>query len=84
MIGWLTVIGAVIVRPHLWVVSVRQVLRLAPAGWWRRRPWLPIPDRDYLRFRMVTAFGPDGGPPPAREVVSYLEWCRAWPRSVER
>ena len=33
---------------------------LAPDGWWRRPPHLPLPDPAYLRFRMVTAHGGDG------------------------
>lgn len=76
--------GAVLVRPSLWVTAVAQLLRLAPPGWWRRWPPLPRPDGDYLRFRMVTAYGdPDRRPDPA-DVVTYLHWCRAWPRLADR
>ena len=71
---------AVAVRPRLWGVAVTQALRLAVPGWWRRWPPLPVPDRDYLRFRMQTAYGdPDAGPSPA-DVVAYLEWCRGFRR----
>jgi hypothetical protein len=73
---------AVAARPHLWLTALRQTLVLAPPGWWRTRPWLPLPEREYLRFRMQTAYGDaDRGPEPA-DVVTYLEWCRAWPRLV--
>lgn len=78
---WLGVVAAVLARPVLWPAAVRLVVRMAPRGWWRRRPWLPLPDRAYLRFRLVTAFGPESTPQPA-EVVSYLQWCRAWPQVV--
>lgn len=72
--------GAVLVRPSLWVTALAQVLRLARPGWWHRWPPLPLPDGEYLRFRMVTAYGdPDRRPDPA-DVVTYLHWCRAWPR----
>ncbi|CAN5129862.1 hypothetical protein BH24ACT1_BH24ACT1_04490 [soil metagenome] len=62
---------------------MRQILRLAPSGWWRRWPPLPLPDPTYLRFRMETAYGdPDCDPEPA-DVVAYLAWCqqghRKWP-----
>ena len=70
---------SVLVRPRLWWVSVRQLHRLAPRGWWRRAPFLPIPDADYLRFRMITAYGGSGEVRlvPA-DVVADLTWCREW------
>jgi len=70
---------AVARRPSLWGVAAHQVVVLAVPGWWRRRPFLPLPDPAYLRFRFLTAYGdPDHDPEPA-DVVSYLHWCREWP-----
>lgn len=69
---------AVAVRPHLWITALRQLLVLARPGWWPRR--LPLPDRRYMELRMVTAYGDPSGPARAEDVVSYLNWCRAWPR----
>ena len=67
-------------HPDLWTTAVRQIAVLAVAGWWRRAPFLPIPDREYLRFRFQTMYGdPDRAPDPD-DVVTYLRWCRAWPR----
>jgi len=74
--------AAVLVRPWLWWTAALQVLRLAPRGWWRRAPFLPLPDRGYLRFRMQTMYGDAGHRPDAPDVVTYLEWCRAWPAAV--
>ena len=71
--------AAVLRRPSLWATAVRQLARLAPAGWWRRAPFLPLPDPAYLHFRMVTAYGGEGGAPRPQDVVTYLHWCRAWP-----
>ena len=72
---------AVAVRPALWGVAVRQCLRLAVPGWWRRWPPVPAPDPEYLAFRFQTAFGdPAAGPAPA-DVVAYLDWCRRFPRT---
>jgi hypothetical protein len=70
---------AVAVRPRLWPVAVRQAVRLAPAGWWRRAPYLPIPDRDYLRFRLQTQYGDASTPPDPADLVAYLDWCRRFP-----
>ena len=51
----------------------------AAPGWWRKAPFLPLPDEDYFRFRMVTMYGGEGGAPRPDDLVAYLEWCRAWP-----
>jgi len=83
--GWplAAVAAALLRRPDLWRTAVRQGVRLAPRGWWRRPPFVPLPDRGYLRFRMVTAYGGDGSLPagqdPVEDLLGYLEWCRAWP-----
>jgi hypothetical protein len=57
-------------------VAVRQTLVLARPGWWRRPPFLPLPDRAYLRFRLVTAYGGDGRPPTPDDLIAYLRWCK--------
>ena len=67
---------AVVVRPGLWGIAAVQVFRLAQSGWWRHAPFLPLPDRDYLRFRLETQYGdPDHSIEPA-DIVAYLRWCR--------
>ncbi|MGI9600766.1 MAG: hypothetical protein ACR2QE_02695 [Acidimicrobiales bacterium] len=66
-------------RPVLWATAVAQIGRLAPPGWWRRRPFLPLPPADYLHFRMQTAYGDPDRLPPVDDVVTYLRWCRRWP-----
>ncbi|MFZ4669195.1 MAG: hypothetical protein ACOYML_07850 [Microthrixaceae bacterium] len=84
---------AVLRRPDLWATAIRQAFRLAPRGWWRRPPFLPLPAGSYLRFRMVTAYGGDGEPgheqgdgdiDRAGDLITYLEWCRAWPHLAHR
>jgi hypothetical protein len=78
--GWLAAVWAVLIRPSLWGVALSQLFRLARPGWWRTPPFLPLPDREYLRFRMLTAYGDPGHRPVPADVVAYLHWCRAWPR----
>jgi hypothetical protein len=68
---------AVARHPSLWLTGARQVLVLAAPGWWRRRPFLPRPAPDYLRFRLQTAYGGDGDQAPEPEdLVTYLRWVR--------
>jgi hypothetical protein len=57
---------------------MRQVRVLAPAGWWRRRPFLPVPPGEYLALRAVTQYGDTGHTPDVDDVVAYLEWARQW------
>lgn len=73
---WGGAIVAVLVRPDLWPIAVRQVFALARPGWSRRWPPLPVPDPAYLRFRLVTAYGDPEHDPEARDLVDYLKWCR--------
>ena len=76
--GWTSAAAAVAVRPQLWPTAFRQMFRLAQRGWWRRKPFLPLPDRDYLRFRLQTQYGDGSHEPDPRDLVAYLEWCRSY------
>ena len=70
---------AVLAHPRLWAVGVRQWRRTTPAGWWRRRPFLPVPSREYVRFRLLTQYGDSDTHATAADVVNYLAWCRTQP-----
>jgi hypothetical protein len=76
--GILGITWAVLVRPDLWVTALRQLRLLAPTGWWRRTPFLPVPSRAYVAFRSVTQYGDPPRQPEVRDVIDYLEWCRDW------
>jgi hypothetical protein len=71
---------AVLRHPTLWFTALRQLVVLARRGWWRTAPFVPVPDRAYLRFRLQTAYGDPTRAPEPDDVVTYLHWCRAWPR----
>ena len=75
-----TLLGAarvLIVRPSLWPTAVVQARRFAPDGWWRRAPFLPVPDADLLAFRATTQYGDSHHPATPDDLISWLEWCRA-------
>lgn len=72
----LRAVVAVAVRPSLWGIAIVQVFRLAHSGWWRRPPFLPLPDRGYLRFRLETQYGDADHAIEPADVVAYLRWCR--------
>lgn len=71
-----TVVAALLRRPLLLIEALRAAAALAPAGWWRRPPFLPIPDRRYLAWRRQTAYGTSEARLTPHDVVSYLEWRR--------
>jgi hypothetical protein len=50
--------------------------RFRARNWWRRPPFLPLPDGEYLRWRMHTAYGDHDAVPPANDVVRYARWSR--------
>lgn len=66
------IVLAVLVRPWLW----RSLMRFAPPGWWRHWPPNPMPPKEYIDFRLLTAYGDTDARPTAEEVVLYLAWCR--------
>jgi len=78
----LRILLAVAQRPDLWPTAVGQVWVLAPSDWWRRPPFLPVPDPGYLAFRLETMYGGSRPEPVPADVVAYLEWCRSHRRTL--
>ena len=72
--------AAVARRPTLWATALAQVWRLAPRGWWRRRPFTPLPDPAWMRFRLQTMYGDGEHDPEPPDVIAWLEWCRGYRR----
>ncbi len=68
--------GAVLRRPSLWATAIGTVAALAPNRWWARPPFLPIPDRELVDWRLTTAYGSADTPLAEADLVAYLEWRR--------
>jgi hypothetical protein len=45
-------------------------------NWWRMAPYLPVPDPNYLRWRMYTAYGDEAAVPPVADVIRFARWRR--------
>ena len=75
---WLRLVLALalraLVRPGLAADLLRVAWRFRRRGWWRRFPFLPVPSREYVRWRMHTAYGDYDAVPPAEDVVRYARW----------
>lgn len=76
--AWLRRAGpALLAHPGLWATGLVQLRRLAAPRWWRRSPYLPLPDPAYLNFRLETMYGGRRPPQPEPEdLVAYLHWCK--------
>ncbi|MFZ4719635.1 MAG: hypothetical protein ACOYMR_09435 [Ilumatobacteraceae bacterium] len=80
--GAVRVVAAVAARPSLWATAVRMWWRTTPGDWYRTRPYLPVPDRHYLHFRLVTQYGRDDAPVEPVDVLNYLAWCKQQDRAA--
>jgi hypothetical protein len=71
----LSLASRAIVRPALAAALVRVAWRFRRRGWYRRFPFLPLPDPTYLRWRMYTAYGAEDAVPPPADVERFARWA---------
>ena len=62
-------------RPRLAADLVRIAWRFRSRSWYRRFPFLPLPDSTYLRWRMYTAYGDYTAAPSVTDVERYARWA---------
>ena len=78
--SWGTLITRLTLRAALHPRLALDLLRTGWAfrrrDWWRRAPFLPLPDRAYLRWRMYTAYADESAVPPIEDVVRFARWRR--------
>lgn len=73
-IGLRRAVLAVARRPRLWLPAVRAARAHVPLRWWARRPHLPVPDGQWMRFRMTTAYGDPGAGLDVEDLLTWLAW----------
>lgn len=78
--SWLRLAGGLAARA---LINPRLAIDLVATGWafrrrhwWRQAPFLPVPDRTYLAWRMYTAYGDESAVPPVDDVVRFARWRR--------
>ena len=64
-----------VTRPRLLGSLMRAAWRFRARGWWRRPPFLPVPPREYLDWRMHTAYGEGAREPSPDELSRYIRWA---------
>ena len=62
-------------RPRTGIALLRVAWRFRSRDWYRRFPFLPLPDRAYVRWRMYTAYGDESAIPSADDVERYATWA---------
>ena len=67
---------AVLRRPTLWSTAIKLIFRLIPRRWWSRAPFLPVPNREYMRFRVLTQYGDQDHVLEVADVLKYLYWLK--------
>ena len=61
--------------PRLAADLIRIAWRFRSRSWYRRFPFLPVPDSTYLRWRMYTAYGDYSAVPSVTDVERYAHWA---------
>jgi hypothetical protein len=64
-----------VLNPRTGFALLRTGWRFRSRDWYRRFPFVPLPAREYLRWRMYTAYGDEQFVPPANDVVRYARWA---------
>ena len=64
-----------VMHPTLGRDLMRVAWRFRAREWYRRAPFLPLPDATYLRWRMYTAYGDFDAVPSPEEVERYVRWA---------
>jgi hypothetical protein len=65
-----------LVNPRLAVDLLRTAWAFRRRRWWALPPFLPFPDRSYLRWRMYTAYADENAVPPIEDVIRFARWRR--------
>ncbi|MCC6316949.1 MAG: hypothetical protein IT361_04580 [Gemmatimonadaceae bacterium] len=71
----ITLIARAIASPRLARDLLLVAWRFRDRRWLRRFPFLPVPSRPYVRWRMYTAYGDANAIPPVEDIVRYARWA---------
>ena len=64
------------VHPRIAADLVSLAWSMRRRRWYLRPPFLPLPPRDYVRWRMYTAYGDEAAVPSADDVLRFARWRR--------
>jgi hypothetical protein len=74
-LAWYLVRRALL-RPRLAADLLSAVWAFRRRDWYRKPPFLPLPPREYIRWRMYTAYGDEQAVPRPEDVMRFARWRR--------
>ena len=77
--GWGSLVLGLTIRAVTSPSLARDLLRVSwrfrSRRWFLKPPFLPVPSREYTRWRMYTAYGDEQAVPPLDDVIRYARWA---------
>jgi hypothetical protein len=61
-------------KPYLIPLLFQTLWIFRRNRWYSRFPFVPVPSKGYLKWRMETAYGDLKTEPPLQELERYLKW----------
>ena len=80
---YVRLVGTAIRQPSLIPALLEAAWAFRSNGWYRRPPFLPIPSKAYMRWRMETAYGDPDAVPPNTELERYIRWGAEMRKSMK-
>jgi hypothetical protein len=65
-----------VVNPRVALDLVALAWSMRRRRWFREPPFLPLPPREYVRWRMLTAYGDESAVPSPDDVIRVARWRR--------
>lgn len=78
--SWLGLAAALTLRaalnPRVALDLITLVWAMRRRHWYSTPPFLPLPPREYLGWRLYTAYGDERTVPPLEDVLRFARWRR--------
>jgi len=71
---YLRIVGLAVRRPRMIPYLLRAAWAFRARDWYRRPPFVPLPPRSYMRWRLDTAYGNPDAEPTIDEIERYFVW----------
>jgi len=69
-------------RPRMIPFLLRAAWAFRRRAWYRKPPFLPLPPRSYLSWRLDTAYGDPAATPPIDDFERYIVWSARMRREM--
>ncbi len=70
---------SILKHPNLWLTALRTLWSFSHPNWWKKKPFLPLPDQKWLSFRLKTAYGNNTDEINGQDLLAWLQWRKDYP-----